>query len=104
MPYWCWLLLANGGIFWLERVYRIGQYGSFWQALPFIILPILLGQLGLYNGFHTAPSIFVAGIMFTVVNQVLRIVNALILGETVTIYQVVGITLTIIASYVVKLK
>ena len=104
MPYWCWLLIANGGIFWLEQCYRNGHYGTFLQALPYIILPILLGQWGLYNGFLLAPSIFTAGIMFTVVNQVLRIINALILGETVSLYQVTGVVLMIVASLIVKMK
>ena len=104
MPYWVYLAIANAAIMVIEYFYRTGQFGSFWQALPIIILPILVGQWGLYNGFQLAPSIFTAGIVFTIVNQLLRIGNALILGETVTAYQVVGVLLMVCASFIVKMK
>lgn len=104
MPYWTYLLIANFAIMVIEYFYRTGQFGSFWQALPIIIVPILVGQYGLYNGFHLAPSIFTAGIIFTVINQILRIANAVILGETVTAYQVVGVALMVVASLIVKIK
>lgn len=97
------LLIANLGIMWLEYVYRVGLYPSFFKALPYIIVPILMGQFGLFYGFKLAPSLFVAGAVFTLVNVLLRIVNTYHLGETMNTYTWLGVVALIISIVLFKM-
>lgn len=89
---------------WLEHCYRNGHYGNFFSALPYIIVPILISQYGLYNGFKLSPSLFTAGIVFTVVNTFLRIINSYRLHETIGIYQWIAILMMLIAAVLIKIK
>lgn len=104
MTYLWWLLLANGGIFWLEYIYRHGTYGSFLQALPYTVIPIFMGQVGLYYGFRLAPNLFFAGAVFTIMNNLLRIVNTYRLGETLNLYNWLGISFLIVSVILLKIK
>lgn len=102
--YILWLLLANVGIYWLEYVYRSGQYGSFVQALPYIVVPILMGQCGLYYGFRTAPSLLFAGALFTTINVLLRIVNSYRLEENLNLWNWLGVVLLVVSTLLLKVK
>lgn len=104
MSWLLWLLVANGGIMWLEYAYRSGAYTSFLHALPHIVVPILVGQIGLFYGFRGAPNLLVAGAMFTVVNVILRIANTYFLGETINAYNWLGVVLLVIATFLLKIK
>lgn len=104
MHWLLWLLLANGGIMWLEYQYRAGHYVSFLSALPYIILPILCGQVGLFYGFRGAPSIFLAGAVFTIVNVALRTINSFLLGEIPNLYNWLGIALLVVSTLLLKVK
>lgn len=97
-----WLLLANAGIFWLEYAYRTAKYGNFFQALPYIILPILMGQVGLYYGFRYATSLFVAGTIFTLINVGLRIVNSYRIGENLNAWNWGGVAMLVVALILLK--
>ncbi len=99
-----WLLVANASVFWLEYIYRSAKYGSFFDALPYIIVPVLVSQLGLYQGFRYAPSLILAGIVFTLVNVILRMVNVVRLGEHLGLYQVLALLLMVVASILAKMK
>lgn len=61
MHWVAWLLIANICVCYTEYQYRCGDYATFWQALPFIALPIVLAQWSLFEGFRAAPSLFAAG-------------------------------------------
>lgn len=104
MNWIAWIFLANAGIFWLEYVYRNGTYNSFMQALPFTLLPMILGQVGLFYGFRTAPNLLLAGAVFTVVNVSLRLVNSYRLGEYLNGYNWAGVVLLLIATILLKIK
>lgn len=99
-----WIALANGAIMWLEHVYRNGSYTSFWQAIPYIIVPVIIGQWGLFNGFRNAPNLLLAGAAFTLMNVLLRIVNSYLLGEQPNAYQYAGVVLLITATFLLKVK
>ena len=99
-----WILFANGGIMWLENVYRNGSYPSFAHALPYIFIPVLIGQVGLFYGFRGAPNLLVAGATFTILNVVLRIVNSYLLGEVPNLYQWAGVALLIVSTFLLKVK
>ena len=88
----------------LEYVYRIGWATSFWGSLHILIIPIMLGQLGLFYGFRLAPSLFLAGAVFSLMNLVLRSINVIVLKETFGWYQVVALILMVIATLLFKMK
>lgn len=104
MNYILWLLLANAGIMWLEYTYRMGTFGSFLNALPYIIIPIMIGQVGIYYGFRLAPNLLFAGAMFTLINICLRIVNSFLLGEVPNLYNWFGVFLLVVATFLLKVK
>lgn len=104
MTWILWILLSNTAIMWLEWIYRSAQYTSFWSALPYTIVPIFVGQFGLFYGFKFAPSLLIAGTTFAIVNASLRMVNTKILGETIVVYTWVGLMFLVAASILFKLK
>lgn len=104
MHWFLWITLANGAIMWLEYIYRHGSYDQFLPALPAIIVPVLIGQLGLFYGFRGAPNLLLAGAAFTLINVALRIVNTYLLGETINWWNWTGVVLLITASFLLKVK
>lgn len=104
MHWTLWIVLSNLGIFWIEYVYRSGKYDSFTQALPFICVPVLVSQLGLFYGFRGASSLFMAGAVFTGINVALRLINTMRLGETLNAYNYAGILLLLVATFLIKMK
>lgn len=99
-----WLFVSNAGIFWLEYVYRSARYGGFFESLPYITLPVLVSQMGLFYCFRDAPSLFFAGAVFTLSNVILRIVNTYLLGEHLSPINWFGVALLVIATVLIKLK
>ena len=99
-----WVLIANCGIMWLEFVYRSGQYNSFLQALPCIVIPMIIGQVGLFYGFRYAPSLFLAGAVFTLINVFLRVINSYRLDEVPNNYNWLGIVFLILSTILLKVK
>lgn len=104
MHWLLWIVLANGGIAWMEYQYRAGHYSSFWSALPYIILPMLCGQIGLFYGFRGAPSLFLCGAVFTLINVALRVINSFLLGETPNLYNWLGIALLVVSTLLLKVR
>lgn len=99
-----WILLANAGIMWLEYVYQTATYSSFLTALPYIVVPILVGQVGLFYGFRSAPNLFFAGAVFTLVNVGLRIINTYIIGESLNWYNIAGVGCLVLSTILLKVK
>lgn len=99
-----WLLLANGAVAVTEHTYRAAHFASFWQALPWLALPIVCAQWSLFEGFRAAPNLIYAGILFSVINAVFRIVNSTILGEGVSVWQAAAVALVILSSFLGKIK
>lgn len=104
MNWLAWIALSNTGIFWLEYCYRTGKYDGFVQALPYIIVPMFLGQVGLFYGFRTAPSLLIAGAVFTVINVALRVTNTYIIGESINYINWIGVVLLVLATILLKVK
>jgi len=100
------ILVSNIGIAILEYVYRKAVFASFWASLPYTIIPILIGQFGLFYAFRVggASSLIMAGMVFTLMNVALRIVNTLLLGEPIGWTQIVALSLFIGASVVLQIK
>jgi len=104
MTWIAWLLVSNASIFWLEHVYRSARYDSFFHALPYIIVPIVVSQAGLFYSFRLGPSLVVVGIAFTIINVLLRMINVVRLGEHLGLYQVLALLLMVVAGLLSKMK
>lgn len=99
-----WIVLSNIGIFILEYVYRQGSYTSFITALPTIIIPMIMGQVGLFYGFRSAPSLLIAGATFTLINIALRVINTYLLGESINGWNWLGVFLVVAGMLLLKIK
>lgn len=97
-----WILLANISIAVIEYFYRIGRFETFWQALPFLIVPIIMGQIGLFYGFRAggASTLIHAGIVFTLMNLLFRLANTWLVGEVITSNTIIAIILTGVAAFI----
>lgn len=93
-------VIANIAIMYLEWSYR---NGFTFFSIP-VLLAILTGQYGLYNSYKLAPSLLLAGAVFTLINLCLRMINTSILGEYVGIWQYVGVFFMILATLAFKMK
>jgi len=99
-----WLLGANVCIAVVESIYRGAFYHSFWIALPYIFIPMMLGQLCLFYGFRQGPSLFVCGSVFTLINVVFRIVNTYRLHEALNMYNWLGVAFLAASVLLLKVK
>lgn len=105
IPTWSlWLLLSNIAIAFIEYTYRSGNYHTFLQALPYIIVPVLIGQYGLFNGFRDADSLFLAAAVFSVLNCLIRVIVIHYLGETLNWINWVGVLLLMLSAILLKVK
>lgn len=104
MHWLSWLLLSNVSIAFVENTYRSGRYSSFLESLPILIVPILCGQLGLFYGFRNAPSLFTAGIAFSLCNVAFRIANSYYLGESLNLWGWIGVGLLIGSAVCFRIK
>ena len=88
-------LLSNIGIFYLERTYRTVNEIHFDLFLLQIIATYLITQFLIFKLFSTAPSLILAGAVFSVANGILRIINSHMIGEPVSwqVYMFVAIML-----------
>lgn len=102
MPWPAWLILANIAVAVTEHTYRAAHFATFWQALPWLALPIVLAQWALFEGFRASPSLFLAGAVFSGINVLFRIGNVFILGEHMNFLNWLGVVF--IAASVILLK
>lgn len=104
MSWLLWIALSNIGIVVVENVYRSGKYDSFISALPYVCVPMVIAQAGLFYGFRGAPNLMFAGSVFTLMNVCLRICNSYYLGEHLNLYNWAGVVLLCISTILLKLK
>lgn len=104
MPWPAWLILANVCVACTEYSYRRGGYDSFWCALPVIALPILLAQWSLFEGFRAAPSLMLAGALFSLINVAFRVGNVMLLGESMNLYNYVGVACIVASVILLRVK
>lgn len=99
-----WLLVANFSIAFIEYIYRVNKFDDFLQALPSLFLPILIAQMGLFYGYKLAPSLLMAGAVFTLMNMILRVGNVFILGERFGWTEFFAVLLMVGAIFLLKIK
>ena len=101
-----WWVLSTGSavlcIAYLENVYRTGRFDSWWAALPYILLPVALSQASLFYMFRLAPSFLLGWATFTVLNALVRLGNAGLVGEPPSFLQIAGVSLMIGGAFLVK--
>ena len=99
-----WIVLSNVSVTYLEWVYRTAKYTSFTESLPYIILPILVTQLGLFYGFRNAPSLFLCAAVFTTINTLLRVATVLYIGEKMLLVNWLGVVLLFLGVMLLKVR
>ena len=104
MHWIAYLFIANCAIAFVEYTYRAGQYESFFVALPYIIVPILIGQFGLFYGFKEASSLFLASGVFTLINVLFRIAVTYYLGEQLNVANWIGVAMLSTSVILLKVK
>ena len=102
MSWALWLLLANGAVAVTEHTYRAAHFATFWQALPWLAVPIVVAQWALFEGFRGAPSLLLAGAFFSIINVAFRVGNSFLLHESLNLYNWIGVVF--IAASVILLK
>ncbi len=103
LPWWAWSVVSNFAILFVEFQYRKGGFASYFDALPVIILPILVLQCGLFYTFRDAPSYMLGWAVYFVGSALLRFVTAALVGEPASLTTVCGVMLIALGAYVVKL-
>ena len=104
MHWAAWLLVANVAVAFTEYQYRCGDYDSFYTALPYLILPMLLAQWALFEGFRAAPSLLLAGACFSLINVAFRVGNVVLLGEHMNIYNVAGVACIVASVFLLRVR
>lgn len=99
-----WIVLSNVSVTYLEWVYRTSKYESFISSLPYIIIPILITQLGLFYGFRQAPNLLLCAAVFTTINTILRISTVLYIGEQMLTVNWIGVALLFVGVMLIKIK
>lgn len=100
-----WILysiLASILVVGTELVYNKQIFSTFWQAIPFIIIPILITQFALFHTFGDAPKWLLAWAVFTYGNSILRAVTAHFTGQPLTINTLVGILVIGLGVYLIQ--
>lgn len=99
-----WTFLANVSLLFVEYIYRKGEYPSFFEALPYIVIPIMLGQVGLFHAFRMAPSLLLATAVFTLMNNLCRIVSVQRLGESICAWNYLGVAFMCVGVFLLRVK
>lgn len=98
------MIVANGAVAITERIYRTGAFDTFWQGLPYLAVPILVAQMGLFAGFKGAPSLMYAGVVFSIMNVALRVINSYSIGESLNVYAWVGVVCLVASAILFRVK
>lgn len=104
MHWLLWIILANVSVLYLEWAYRVAKYPDFVQALPYIALPVLFTQLGLFYGFRLAPSLFLGATAFTLINTLARVCVVLYIGEKMLPVNWIGVLFVCVGVLLLKIK
>lgn len=99
-----WIVLSNISVTYLEWAYRTAKYDGFFTSLPYIIVPILFTQLGLFYGFRQAPSLFLCAAVFTTINTLMRIATVIYIGEKMLLINWIGVGVLFLGVLLLKVK
>ncbi len=102
--WWVASLISNGAIIFTEYTNRSAT-GGWASALPYTFLPIMLAQFCLFRAFNGAPNWFMAWIVFTIGNAVMRVAAVQVMaGHEVKswAFSLLGIAVMIGGSFILK--
>ena len=103
VPWWAASLIANVCITRIEFLNRTLPYRDWLQVLPHTWWLILLAQWGLWNAWTGAPSMMVAWVWFTAMNNAMRLGSAQwAVGEPPGVLTTIGAILMFVAAWLVK--
>ena len=99
-----WLVLASVSATGVEYTYMAASFSSFLEAVPYLCIPIVCVQLGLFYGFRSAPSLFLASSVFTLFCVILRVGSSYYLGESLSWINWIGVVLLAVSVTLLKVK
>ena len=80
------------------------MHEGFFVSLPYVIIPILVGQWALFWGFRQSPSLFIAATMFTVINTGFRVINSYVVGEPLNVYGWCAVVCLVASAVLFRMK
>jgi hypothetical protein len=104
MTWLLWLLLASISATGVEYSYRVAAFESFQAAIPYLCIPILFVQLGLFYGFRAAPSLFLASSVFTFMCVIMRVGSSYYIGEHLSVVNWIGVLFLLVSVILLKVK
>lgn len=104
MHWTIYIILANISVAFTEYIYRKGSYENFFVALPVIFPLMLVSQYSLFEGFKNAPSLLLAGAVFSLLNIALRVVNCAYLQENLNFVNWCGVAFMVGSVILLRVK
>lgn len=104
MTWLLWLVLASVSATGVEYTYRAASFNSFFGAAPYLCIPICCVQFGLFYGFRSAPSLFLASSVFTLFCVTMRVGSSYYLGESLSWFNWIGVALLVVSVTLLKVK
>ena len=104
MTWLLWLVLASVSATGVEYTYRAASFNSFIEAVPYLCIPIACVQFGLFYGFRSAPSLFLASSVFTLFCVILRVGSSCYLGESLSWINWIGVVLLVVSVILLRVK
>lgn len=103
VPWWAASLASNVCITRIEYLNRTLQAESWMQVLPYTWWLIIIAQWGLWNAWTGAPSMLIAWVWFTAMNNVMRLASAQwAVGEPPSWLSILGSAMMFLAAWLVK--
>ena len=104
MTWLLWLVLASVSATGVEYTYRAASFYSFLSAVPYLCIPIICVQIGLFYGFRSSPSLFLASSVFTLFCVIMRVVSSYYLGEQLSVINWIGVLFLLASVILLKVK
>lgn len=95
-------LIANVAIMGTEYIYRTKHFDSFWNALPYMAIPVLIAQYSLFYLFRDSPTYLLGWAVFFLGNGVLRVAISIYLGEPMSEQIIAGLLLIAAGAFFLK--
>ena len=88
----------------MEYIYRSKMFDNFFQALPYLIIPLLVLSYCLFYMFRFAPSYLMGWVAFAFINAILRMGTNIYMGEPLGFKIIAGIAVSIFGMALIANK
>ena len=97
-----WSVLASVMAIFIEYSYR-NKFDSFLESLPYLIIPIIILQFGIFKLFNGTPHWLLGWSIFFFVNAVGRVAVSYWSGEQLNFIIISGIVVVAIGALIISL-